>query len=1110
MYRHKNKDLFILTKLMFTFLIITTVVTFFSNINVNAATSTNLVPHGDFETVQFDSWNLFYNSQKAEPSFNLDNKIFHGSTGHSGKIQGNNVSAYFQNDIPIEPGKVYSFSAWAKGDKILKTATESGGNVIIYQKDRSGKEISGTEHYFACSGTFNWEQYKYNVISASNATSLSIILLLDGTGSVWYDDVKLVESENIPTPQVLANPGESRSTFKGFNVKLDGSRSKGRSLVYNWRLISKPEGSQSSLVNSNSVTPNFVSDMVGDYVVALTVSSSTISSEEQSITIRVKEMNDTSDDFAYNLIGSSDKDYLDGYTLSSMKTLAGGWVILGDINKNKVVIVNAITGEVGKQYQLMYSPDTIDYNAEKNIIIATQKPTNKIAKIDINKDEITYINTSGESIALTFGQDNIAFSYLSNWPDGKISIIDIDKNVEIKTTSIRECCIGFMTYSKNNKKLFLGAKGISPSDLYQYSYDDINQQLNYELQKPMGANGQELSISNDGNHLAFCCGGGNVYGYGYGNGYTIYDIDASDIENNFGQWNTGAYPTSASFSLDNKYLLVTNSFQIKLFDVNSHSLIKTVGQSSYSGKLDKVGISRGGNILYGYGAGRIYFYKKDGDSPNSIPITLDSITTDKVGLQPAGVDIKITANTTGGSSEKYYKFYFYDGTNWDLAKSFSKDNTFVWTPKNSGSYTLLVEVRDKSSSKDYDDYKIIHFNISPQLVQHIKATPQLGKVSLTWIASQVATSYNIKRADSPEGPFTTLNSKKVTSLSYTDSAITNGNTYYYVVTAIANGNESPNSVPIQVKICSLKVTFNFDDRILKGIDDTIEYSLDGGKTYIKSTGVDMKLSESEVAKVTVVNGIIVRVAATDNISAGPQTKIAITAGTALPSTVNTDDVNNTIKGINTTMEYSLNSGTTWTTYTGGFSEDEKTLMSKNIMVNVRMKATGTKLAGAAKTFKFTMQAPKVSFDFDDRILKGITEDMEYSIDGGKTYKKSTGSDMILPIEEAAGITLRNGIVVREAAMFGTLTGPITKISFKAGTAVPSTVKLDDKNNTIIGMTISMEYSKDNGVTWITYSGSFSQEEKNLMSGNITVKVRMKATGTNVAGTSKGFVFHASV
>jgi hypothetical protein len=62
-------------------------------------------------------------------------------------------------------------------------------------------------------------------------------------------------------------------------------------------------------------------------------------------------------------------------------------------------------------------------------------------------------------------------------------------------------------------------------------------------------------------------------------------------------------------------------------------------------------------------------------------------------------------------------------------------------------------------------------------------------IDLTWNASPFASSYSIYRSLVPGGPYTLIASGNV-DLDYTDGALINGTTYYYVVTADGLGGES--------------------------------------------------------------------------------------------------------------------------------------------------------------------------------------------------------------------------------------------------------------------------------------------------------------------------------
>jgi fibronectin type 3 domain-containing protein len=80
----------------------------------------------------------------------------------------------------------------------------------------------------------------------------------------------------------------------------------------------------------------------------------------------------------------------------------------------------------------------------------------------------------------------------------------------------------------------------------------------------------------------------------------------------------------------------------------------------------------------------------------------------------------------------------------------------------------------------------------PLAPANLVATAGNNSVGLTWSASAGATSYTVKRASIPGGPYTPL-TPSPTGTSFTDSTAANGTAYFYVVTASNAGGESASS-----------------------------------------------------------------------------------------------------------------------------------------------------------------------------------------------------------------------------------------------------------------------------------------------------------------------------
>jgi cellulose 1,4-beta-cellobiosidase len=70
-----------------------------------------------------------------------------------------------------------------------------------------------------------------------------------------------------------------------------------------------------------------------------------------------------------------------------------------------------------------------------------------------------------------------------------------------------------------------------------------------------------------------------------------------------------------------------------------------------------------------------------------------------------------------------------------------------------------------------------------------------NQVSLTWSISQGATSYNVGRSTISGGPYKVIATLGAIN-SYMDSTVSNGTTYYYVVSASNSSGTSPYSAQV--------------------------------------------------------------------------------------------------------------------------------------------------------------------------------------------------------------------------------------------------------------------------------------------------------------------------
>lgn len=84
------------------------------------------------------------------------------------------------------------------------------------------------------------------------------------------------------------------------------------------------------------------------------------------------------------------------------------------------------------------------------------------------------------------------------------------------------------------------------------------------------------------------------------------------------------------------------------------------------------------------------------------------------------------------------------------------------------------------------------------------------QIQLSWSVSNTATSYNVKRSTASGGPHTKVASPS--SASFTDTGLTNGTTYFYVVSAVNSAGESGNSSEVSATpaaaTASVTITIN--------------------------------------------------------------------------------------------------------------------------------------------------------------------------------------------------------------------------------------------------------------------------------------------------------------
>lgn len=147
---------------------------------------------------------------------------------------------------------------------------------------------------------------------------------------------------------------------------------------------------------------------------------------------------------------------------------------------------------------------------------------------------------------------------------------------------------------------------------------------------------------------------------------------------------------------------------------------------------------------------------------------------------------KISGTTFTDTSASFLKGYSYIVTAVNGGESESSNKAYV-TKGN------IVDITPVTPGVNIEQA------IIPSAPDNLIAEPYSGKVTLSWNPVNNVTSYNVKRSTAYNGIYETIGSK-VSATTFTDTAVENGKTYYYKVTAVSNyGNESKDSLIKEAK-----------------------------------------------------------------------------------------------------------------------------------------------------------------------------------------------------------------------------------------------------------------------------------------------------------------------
>ena len=164
-------------------------------------------------------------------------------------------------------GKAYSYPV---------TATDADGNTLSYSLTTAPSGMTVNPN----TGLIQWTQPTLG--GPFNVT----VLVSDGNGGTAIQQYTLTVAISNNPP--VANAGDALSVGVNSTAQLNGSLSSdpdNNPLTYRWSFTLKPDQSQATFSQSNSVTPSFVPDVAGIYQVQLVVNDGMVGSAPSSTSV---------------------------------------------------------------------------------------------------------------------------------------------------------------------------------------------------------------------------------------------------------------------------------------------------------------------------------------------------------------------------------------------------------------------------------------------------------------------------------------------------------------------------------------------------------------------------------------------------------------------------------------------------------------------------------------------------------------------------------------------------------------------------------------------------------------------------------------------------------
>ncbi|MGQ5390373.1 glycerophosphodiester phosphodiesterase family protein [Paenibacillus sp. M.A.Huq-84] len=213
-----------------------------------------------------------------------------------------------------------------------------------------------------------------------------------------------------------------------------------------------------------------------------------------------------------------------------------------------------------------------------------------------------------------------------------------------------------------------------------------------------------------------------------------------------------------------------------------------VASSVSSPTYTDTGLSNGTTYYYVVTAGNAAGQSANATQVSATPAVLVTIPAAPTGLTATGGNAQVMLNWSSVTEATYYtvKRGTTSGGPYTVVASSVSNPTYTDTGLTNGTTYYYVVTAGNAAGQSVNATQV---SATPAAVITIPAAPTgltatggNTRVTLSWSSVTEATYYTVKRGTTSGGPYTVV-ANNVSNPTYTDTGLTNGTTYYYVVTA---------------------------------------------------------------------------------------------------------------------------------------------------------------------------------------------------------------------------------------------------------------------------------------------------------------------------------------